>query len=242
VSIYREWALVKHDPGIRHARMLFCRSWSCLICRPKRRNQLLAKCASGHPTRLVTLTVSAQAGTTPEDRLKNLARAWRVVVQRVRRRYPSSPINYLAIVEKTLRGEPHMHILVRGPYIPQAWLSACMEELIASPIVDIRRIYNQKHAIRYVAKYVTKDPEKLGTSKRYWCSQAYEMDTSNKPDPHAPGETPWLVSRHTLDSIALRWAETGWAILDYDGETFTAEYRNPPGSASRPASGASQPC
>jgi len=236
VSICREWSIVKSEAATRQARVLYCRSWSCAICRPRRRNQLLAKCACGHPTRLVTLTVSSAAGNSPEDRLRNLARAWRVCVQRLRRRYPSTPIEYLAVVEKTKRGEPHLHILFRGPYIPQAYLSAVMEELIASPIVDIRRIYNQRHAIRYVAKYVTKEPEKLGTAKRYWTSQHYELDTANKPVRHAPGDTPWLVAHHSLHSILLRWVESGWTVLEYSPDFFTAEYRNPPGSALQPES------
>jgi len=232
MSICREWSLVNQERNIRHARMLYCKSWNCPTCRPKRRSQLLAKCASGKPNRLITLTVNPLKGESPEHRLRLLARAWRVCVQRLRRRYGLSSIEYLAIVEKTKHGEPHLHILARTPYIPQAYLSEVMKELIDAPIVDIRAIKSQRNAILYVAKYVTKEPERIGTAKRYWSSVTYEIDQSEKPTRNKDREFAYTVSHFSLGRIARLWHSAGWSIASHDEESFTAEYRSPPGTGS----------
>jgi len=232
VTICREWSIVNQERNIRHARMLYCKSWNCPTCRPKRRSQLLAKCASGHPTRLITLTVNPSHGESPEQRLRLLSRAWRVCVKRLRRRYGQSSIDYLAIVEKTKHGEPHLHILARCPYIPQPYLSAVMKELIDAPIVDIRRIKSARNAILYVAKYVTKEPERIGTAKRYWSSITYEIDQSEKPTKNTNRDFPYTVSPFTLAKLARAWNDAGWRIASADEDSFTAEYRNPPGTGS----------
>lgn len=228
MSICREWSIVKQEPSERHARVLYCKSWSCEVCRPKRRSQLLAKCASGKPTRLITLTVNPQHGESPEQRLRMLARAWRVCVQRLRRRYGLSSIDYLAIVEKTKHGEPHLHILARCPYIPQSYLSGIMKELIDAPIVDIRAIKSQRNAILYVAKYVTKEPERIGTAKRYWSSVTYELDPTNKPDKNKDRDFPWFISHFRIEKLALDWTKYGWTVVEGDLDHFRALWTEPP--------------
>jgi len=228
MSICREWSIVNQEPGKRHARVLYCKSWSCPTCRPKRRSQLLAKCASGKPNRFITLTVNPSEGESPEQRLRSLARAWRVCVQRLRRRYGQNSIDYLAIVEKTKHGEPHLHILARCPYIPHAYLSGIMRELINAPIVDIRLIKSQRNAILYVAKYVTKEPERLGTAKRYWSSMTYEINPENKPDKNANRDYPWIVSHYTIERLAHAWTNDGWTIVAGDLEGFEAWWTEPP--------------
>jgi len=210
MTICREWSLVKTQPEKRLAKSLFCRSWSCDVCRPKRKAQLLALCASGRPNRLLTLTVNPSVGTDPESRLLALSNAWRILVKRLRRQHGASAINYLAVVERTKQGEPHLHILLRSPFIPQSWLSAAMEGLIGAPIVDIRLIRQARKAVRYVAKYVTKDPHQFAGAKRYWHSTQYELDNDYSPPPKVPGESPWRVVMLNLFQIAEAWSFEGW--------------------------------
>jgi len=212
MTICREWSLVKNDAEIRKLRPLYCRSWTCDICAPRRRLQLMAACASGDPNRFITITVNPRIGTSPADRLRLLARAWRVAVQRIRRRYPEYAFNYFAIVEATENGEPHLHILVRGTFIPQAWLSAVMGEIIDSPIVDIRKIKNRKQVISYVAKYVTKAPAQFGTSKRYWHSRDYEIDKPQKSETPADAGVPWIVDQRPLMEILKEWTRANYAV------------------------------
>jgi len=67
MSLCTAWTLVKHLPDERHARPLYCRSWRCEICQPRRRSQLMAKAASGLPERFLTLTVNPSTGESQYD-------------------------------------------------------------------------------------------------------------------------------------------------------------------------------
>jgi len=190
----------------------------------------MAQCASGTPNRFITLTVNPRIGESPADRLLLLARAWRVTVQRLRRRYVGHTIDYFAIVEETKNGEPHLHILFRGPFIPQAYLSACMGEIIDSPIVDIRQIKGAREVIRYVAKYVTKAPHHFGTGKRYWSTQDWEEPADSKKDPSAEGLPGWQVVRESMIALVWAWIHEGYAGTSdgADGVTMRPLERPPP--------------
>ncbi len=196
---------------------MICRSWNCAHCQPIRRRQLMAQAASGAPTRFITLTVNPQTYSSPEERLRALAWAWRNAVKRIRREHPGKDIEYLAIVEATERGEPHLHILYRGPFLPQWQLSKWMADYINAPIVDIRRVDSINAAVKYVAKYITKKPEQFGTAKRYWKSTGYEL--SEKPTlPIPPADTgKWLVYRDGLLLLVREWMSRG-LVARRDGE------------------------
>lgn len=99
-------------------------------------------------------------------------------------------LHYMAFVEATEKGTPHLHILLRTKYIPQRWLSQQMQELINSPIVWVEKIKGASGAIKYVTKYVTDAPAQYGKSRRYWTSRFYRLITKQKP------ETPLLDRKH----------------------------------------------
>jgi len=147
-----------------------------------------------------------------------LARAWRTIVKRLHRLHPFTPIEYLAVVEGTKAGEPHLHILYRGPFIPQRQLSKWMAELATAPIVDIRRIRHQREVVRYVGKYITKKPAQFGTAKRYWSS--YHYTEKFEPQVFALVETtePWLLARVPLKTIATEYRDRGYAVYRMDGD------------------------
>lgn len=84
-------------------------------------------------------------------------------------------LHYMAFAEETQNGEPHLHILLRTVFIPQAWISQQMKEIIRSPIVWIEKIKGPKSAIAYVTKYCTKAPAQFGKSRRYWVSRWYQL-------------------------------------------------------------------
>jgi len=190
----------------------------------------MAKASAGRPTRFITLTVSPRIGTDPDSRLLLLANAWRTAVKRIRRKWPKKPLSYLAIVEATKAGEPHLHILYRGPFIPQAFLSQTMRELIDSPIVDIRQIKGAREVIRYVAKYVTKAPHHFGTGKRYWSTQDWEEPADSKKDPSAEGLPGWQVVRESMIALVWAWVHEGYAGTSdgADGVTMRPLERPPP--------------
>ena len=88
--------------------------------------------------------------------------------------------DWFGFVERTKRGEPHFHILLRSGFIPQDWISEQMQRLVASPIVWIERIKNTSHAVWYVTKYVGKAPAKFGNLKRYWKSKRWLQASREK--------------------------------------------------------------
>jgi len=224
LTLCREWSLVKHLDGQRFVKPLHCRSWSCDVCAPLRKRRLMALAASGEPVRFLTLTVNPHRDGTPETRLLELANAWRLTVKRLRRLHPNEPIEYLAIVEATKQGEPHLHILLRAPYVPQRYISDVMDELIAAPIVDIRRIRNPREVIRYVAKYVTKAPVRFGTTKRYWCSQSYELEKPAKLEADPTIGPGWTLDKRPLIDIVTDWLYDNYQARHYHGDTLVGTF------------------
>jgi len=210
MSLCGQWTLVKDGGLERAAKPLPCRSWLCEHCAPRRKAQLQALAASGDPNRFITLTINPAVGASKEERLKLLSWAWRTIVKRLRYSHPDKPIEYLALVEATKHGEPHLHILYRGPYIRQSLLSESMAELVSSPIVDIRRIRGLREVIRYVAKYVTKAPAQFGTSKRYWHSTLYELDKAAHLAARFRPTEPWRIVREDIRWVLAQWFNEGY--------------------------------
>lgn len=205
----RELSLVKETTGRGIAIPLVCRAWNCDYCRPMRKRQLVELAKRGNPNRLVTLTAAPGAGVSPAARAKALARAWRLVCKRIKRLHPGQPLEYLAVFEATKRGEPHLHILCRSGFIPQAWLSDQMREIMRSPIVDVRQVKNAKVAAAYVAKYIGKAPHHFATCKRYWTSKNWAA--SDPANERRGDEWPgvWRIVDQPLHEILRDWQKRG---------------------------------
>lgn len=231
MTICREWMLQRQSPERAEAKPLLCRSWGCEHCQPLRRRQLMAQAASGEPNRFLTLTVNPAYLDSPESRLKALAWAWRTVVKRLRREHRGESIEYLAVVEATKAGEPHLHILLRSPFIPHFQLSKYMGELINAPIVDIRKIANRSQVVAYVAKYITKKPEQFGTSKRYWSSRHYEISDEWEPDDPSMSDAPWTVFQYHGRLLMAMWEASGYSPITVKDDRMSADW-HPPGGLS----------
>lgn len=225
MSICREWLLHRQSTEHAEAKLLECRSWNCDYCQPKRRRALMGLAASGEPNRFLTLTVNPAFSDSPESRLTALARAWRIVVKRLRRRYKGKAIDYLCVVEETKRGEPHLHILLHAPFIPQQLISEWMGELINAPIVDIRSIKSRKQVVAYIAKYISKKPAQFGDHKRYWSSRAYDQ-SGPQPSLDAPNEFgPWTVWTHGRRFLRIMWDFQGFNLIKETDERDYALHR-----------------
>jgi len=227
MTICREWSLVKREPDAMELHLLYCRSWNCDICEPDRKRQVVATVLSGEPNRLLTLTVSPKIGGSPVARRKMLSHAWQVIQKRLFRRYGKENVAFFVVVEATQAGEPHMHVALRCPYVPQQLLSRWMDELLSAPIVDIRKIPNQKGVARYVAKYLGKEPQTFGSFKRYWHSKNWEVDQSAKPVKEKNPLITWTVDRRPRSEIYREWANLGWLFRPFPGIEMAA-WRPPP--------------
>lgn len=203
MSVCGGWSLVKTHLGGAEAITLWCRSWLCSDCAPKRIWRLAKFAMDGKPSTFLTLTVNPALGESPDERAQSLSDAFKVLIKRARRKFTKGNIEYLAIFEETKRGEPHLHILLRAPFIPQRWISETMAALISAPIVDIRKVGRARSAALYVTKYCAKGPKPFAQLKRYWCSRHYDLSVSDNDPKAERQDTGWRV-----------WQEPLWQIVD----------------------------
>jgi hypothetical protein len=207
------WSAINYRGPVTRAISLFCRSWGCPDCQPRRLNKLKRLAMNGEPTTFLTLTVNPIRGESPTERARELVDAMRILFKRARRRWPKHELEYLAVFEETKKGEPHLHILLRAPYMPQKWISDTMNELIQAPIVDIRRVWRKHLVARYVAKYVAKGPKSFGDLKRYWHTKRYDtigLKRVNEDDYWGSG---WRCEQEPLWLIAERWQKQGYDVV-----------------------------
>ena len=91
--------------------------------------------------RFMTLT------SAPNTNFKDIGHAFQVLKQRITRKF--SKMDYIKVT--TSEGYGVIHVLYRGPYIPQSWLSNNWKDIWGSEIVDIRLI---KEATGRMASYL----------------------------------------------------------------------------------------
>jgi hypothetical protein len=176
--------------------------------------------AAGEPTTFLTLTVNPTFGTSPEDRARHLVSAFRTMLKRASRKFTKQPLHYLAVFERTKKGEPHLHVLMRAPYIPQAWISETMAALINAPIVDIRKVHNRAVAAAYIAKYVSKGPQQFATLKRYWMTRGYHLTKVKRSKDADEWSSGWRVVRQSLYLLAEHWETFGHSVIWHDATTI----------------------
>lgn len=198
-----------------------------------RRRALIKEAKDGSPNRFITLTVNPNWFDSPEQRAAELAKAWRGVVAAFRHRWPAHPADYMCIFEATKRGEPHLHIVWRGPFMPQKWLSQQMLKRMGAPIVDVRRVTKAHRVAEYVTKYISKRAIKFGTCKRYWRSKNYLAKSPRQlRRERNAGSTFWRSRDHVLlhAELAMRngFTVTMWAgdKAEYD---LPEHWTHPPG-------------
>lgn len=148
-----------------------CKRWTCPNCVEWRSRCLMARGMEGKPNRFITFTCRQGQYASEIETAKAMVAAWRKIVLRWRRSRKYHKCEYMAVFEPHATGWPHMHILWKGHWIDQAWLSQQGMELLNSPVQHVFKIADVKSAAAYVAKYFSKAPQKFGTLKRYWTSK-----------------------------------------------------------------------
>lgn len=219
-----EWSLVKANGTVVTVALLRCRCWSCEECSPIRKRQLMAQAHAGHPTVLLTLTVNPKRSLTPDERARDLAGAWRKLRKRAMRKYSLTKLPFIAVFEKTKRGEPHLHILLRVKWLSQKWLSQQMRDLIEAPIVDIRKVTGPSKIAAYIAKYIGKDPQRFVGTKRYWASQDWELPGPD--DDYTDEDEPiWTEVRRCSQATVVRlMLDDGYTFLDETNGVVSLAY------------------
>lgn len=217
------------NQGVDAARAvtLKCRAWSCPICAPDRKKQLVALAKSGKPTTFITLTSNPAVGCSPGHRARLLVEAWRQVVKRARKKYSIKHIPYLCVFEATKKGEPHVHILARVKYIPQKWLAKQMKELNSAPNVWINEVKNKSKMAYYIAKYCGKEPHRFSSCKRYWSTRSWELTTYEREEMPGYWARGWDIREQTLSNLETTWRAWGWDV-EYLGKMLVGRAREPP--------------
>ena len=209
-----ETSLVKHRATVNIIRPLRCRCWHCEECQPERVKDLKGLARRGEPRTFLTLTVNPNRLDSPTARAQALVNAFLVLRRRAKRLLRLKSFPFLAVFEKTKRGEPHLHIMARIPFISQKWISDAMDELMGAPVVDIRRIDNVNRVAAYVAKYIAKAPAKFDGCKRYWRSQDFELE-KHKWKPPAPDPLDWWEVLRARPAVLVNIALQEGAFVEF---------------------------
>jgi hypothetical protein len=102
--------------------------------------------------RFTTLTTSDEAKRLGFD--KKLNEHFRVLKMRIFRKYRFK-MKYWKI--RTNEGNGVLHIVFRGKYIPQKWLSEQWADIHKSPIVDIRSLYETAKGLKGICFYLVRN-------------------------------------------------------------------------------------
>lgn len=224
-----EWSLVRRHEGRVQAIPMRCHKWDCSSCAPANRRRILRCLEATHVDTLMTLTCSRRRYDTPLAAFYKLSASIPDLMKRLRRAFPASRIEYFCVWESTAAGWPHVHVLFRGPFIPQRCLSTYWNELTASPIVDIRRVNTKGEVARYLSKYLMKQPHVPFGHRRFRTSRAFwQANTPGRRNPSPSGE-PWRVRRDSIFTLAHLWSGLGYCITFEPPSSLSAHYvRAPP--------------
>jgi len=220
-------SIVKTGWEHRQASVLKCRAWTCELCAPTRRKGVICEVAAGHPDRLLTLTMKPSELRTPAEQAAYMSERFRRLIKLMRDRYPNTVWAYFCVFEAHKSGWPHLHVAMRGRFVPWAWLRDQWCDLTGSTGVDIRMIPDAKRAGSYIAKYLGKDLHKFGTCKRYWCSKAWRIDPkwvkSSDPRFFRSGR----VEYRSTQDLATDWSRC-FPDVWWEGMVVVAGPRAPP--------------
>lgn len=196
-----------------------CKSWKCAHCAPIRAKRLRRYARSGNPTTFLTLTARYGNAKTADQAAQRLVVCFRLLRQQLKRDGYAETIEFLAVFERTKRGWPHLHILMRAPYLPQERISELMAKWNDSPIIDIKQVTDSRRAVAYVTKYVAKRPDKFDGAKRYWASRHWIVDTEIF-DMHPKKDRQWHYTKAMLGTVKRALKNEGFEVLEENDDAL----------------------
>jgi len=135
----------------------------------------------------LTLTLNPNRFSSFYQAYTGMIEGWNKIVTAIRKRYPNF-IGYARVVEFQESGNPHLHIMLFGvDFVPVEWIRELWENHYGlGTQINVKRITNDKGAIRYLLKYLLKS------------FTGNDIETENK----------------ALKQKALLWAvnSKGWAV------------------------------
>lgn len=209
---------------------LTCKSWSCPKCGPRKQASWAQRIAQAEPQRHIVLTSDPARYHTCLEALYAMKAALPALSKLIRTKLGVS--EHVAAFEFTREGWPHIHILQRGVYIPQKWLSKAWDNLGPGPVVFLRSIHSRKQAAQYVTKYLLKSAGEtaamvpglriLTATRRFFPEEAPpETDETQEI-------TVWHYLRMSAEEVVYKLTSRfKFEVLDIDNEDVVS-LRAPP--------------
>ena len=209
-----------------HAKPVRCKRWSCEVCAKRNAARVIAIGREGRPNALLTLTVSSKVYPDPDDAAEALKRGLRNLRLRLKRHSRLENFEFLAVFEKHKSGHPHLHLLIKGKYLPWKLMRKWWQALTSSHQIDIRKINSQGMAALYCAKYIGKDLSSFQGCKRWWRSSGYSNDNA---EDYVPEHFAGTWGRVSTDIHSLRFAALacGYDLDKWNVEGFEFTWRDP---------------
>ena len=209
-----------------------CKRWSCPVCAEVNRRRVIRIAKDAKPRALLTLTVSSKDYPEPQQAAEALKKGLRLLRLRLARDKKLENFEFLAVFEKHASGSPHLHLLIKGSFIPWQWLRKVWEEVTGSYMVDIRKIDTVGKAALYCAKYIGKDLSAFAGCKRWWRSHGY---SDGADDDYSADRPQKKFERTMIGFYAMVEAveEAGWIVERQRGERFA--WSAPPDRALPPS-------
>lgn len=187
-----------------------------------------------HVDSLLTLTTNPFRHRDPKQAFFSVSLAVGHLIKRLRRHWPLSAVEYWLVWEVTAKGWPHAHVLLRAPYIPQAWLSTNWEELTGAPIIDIRAIKGSGPVRSYVLKYLSKEPAVPAGCRRYRSSRRF-FPRADVNVGAPPRTTLWWIVRLPCIIVASDYIKyQRFTLEEHHGGAYNL-VRAPPETKNEPA-------
>ncbi len=192
-----------------------CKSWTCPRCADIKRLNVILRLAAGKPEREMTLTTPADPNMTPIEIAKRMKLAFPKLVAQIRKEFGS--FEYALVWELTKAGTPHAHVLTRGSYIPQRWLSARWHALGEGANVDIRAVKNHRKHAAHLCKYLGKDVGQtalhLAPLRIIQFSRGYDL-TPDEPDKTSQyADWVWNFITYTPPEILAKIKHAGVRLI-----------------------------
>jgi hypothetical protein len=206
---------------------LKCKRWTCPECIALNRRKVIDRARDGNPDKFLTLTWNANRRETPDEAARVMKNAWVVLRRRIHKKFGIKNVPFIVVFERTKKGYPHMHILMRAPFMSYQWLSEQMGDLIDAPVIDIRQIKSRKMAFWYITKYLGKDLAQFRGCKRWWRSHNYEIEKDDRPAPLRFGAKSEIVEMNYY-TVRRRIDGPGYDIVE-ERRHWAHYRRNTPG-------------
>jgi hypothetical protein len=178
-----------------------CQKWRCAKCRDRKCKQLMARALSGELVReydgytarythkLLTLTCPGEeyrSSRTPAQVLEEMTHAWHKLVTALRKTW--GHFHFMRVCEAQRDGYPHFHCILSGSNIsPKSVyddISKLWREHYGMGFMRLNAIkkHSAVNAVKYVMKYLFKEPMELPKGKRLYTASRGALDPKHTVD------------------------------------------------------------